>query len=144
MDKGKEIIYLSLMIDCGYGGLGIQIYKEGIPYDHVYYHELMHAKDVLEGRFPSCGRFVPYNAPELSLITFLWHFSIEGRLQKLGKPHKEKEDTVTDEYYYMSSLYPNEKRFTKEFFQKLCDKLWGKEVTFQEIQSIISQAFTGL
>ena len=29
------------------------------------------------------------------------------------------------------------KLFTEEFFQKLCNELWGKEVTFQELKSLL-------
>ena len=137
VDKGKEIIYLCLQVG---NDFAIFLYKD-IPYDHIYYHELMHAKDVIEGRFPSGGYI---RERELYLVTSLWHFSIEGRLQKLGKPCKKKEYVIEDEINLINSFFPEEKIITEEALQELCNELWGKEVTFQELQSIISQAFTGV
>ena len=52
----------------------------------------MHAKDVLEGRFPSSGFIDPGENPELALMTSFLHFSLEGRLEKEG--------------YYEGSRYP--------------------------------------
>lgn len=116
----------------------------------------MHAKDYLEGRFPSCSFINPNKNPELALIESLWHFSIEGRLEKNGKPHKSRQRAIEEEYLWASELkksemvevelgrwqmqirpWPLKKLITKEFLQKLCDELWGKEVTSQELQSLL-------
>lgn len=90
VDKRKEVIYLRLPIDVVDGQLGI---LSEIHDDYIFYHELMHAKDCLEGRFPSGGFINPGENPELALITSLWHFSIEGRLEENDKPHKSRQKT---------------------------------------------------
>jgi len=150
-DKRKEIIYLRLPIDVIDGHLGV---PSEIHEDWIFYHELMHAKDCLEGRFPSGGFINPNENPELAVITSLWHFSIEGRLEKNGKPHKSRQKVMEDEYFWTRTLekskmveaeegcwqrriepWPLKKFITKRLFQKLCNRLWGKETTFQELQS---------
>lgn len=153
VDKRKEVLYLRLPIEVTDEYLGVPSeYCEG----YILYHELMHAKDVLEGRFPSSGSFNSWEKPELVLITSLWHFSIEGRLEKWGKPHEDRQKTLEREYRFASDLekaemvevkpgrwekqirpWPLKKFISKELFRKLCDKLWGKEVTFQELQSLL-------
>jgi len=153
VDKRKEVLYLRLPIDVVDGHLAVPSENHE---DYILYHELMHAKDVLEERFPSGGFFNSNENPKLALITSLWHFSIEGRLEKSGKPYKSRQKVIEDEYFWASDLkkaemvevkpkhwqrrvhpWPLKKIITKEFFQELCDKLWGKEVTFQELQSLL-------
>jgi hypothetical protein len=153
VDRRKEVIYLRLPIDVVDGCLGVPSEDHE---EYIFYHELMHAKDVLDGRFPSCGFINTNQNPELGLITTLWHFSIEGRLEKSGKPHKSRQLTIEDEYFWASSLelselvevesghwerqtqpWPLKKLITKEFVKELCDQLWGKEVTFEELQSLL-------
>jgi len=153
VDKRKEIIYLRLPIDVVNGTLCIPLETEETHEDYVFYHELMHAKDILEGRFPSSGFINPYENPELALITSLSHFSLEGRLEKMGKPHKDKRNVIENEYLWASRLErahavevePGHwqrrvewsiKECIREEFEDLCDRLWGKEVTFQELQSV--------
>jgi hypothetical protein len=153
-DKRKEVIYLCLPITVIRAELAIPSENQE---DYIYYHELMHAKDTLEGRFPSGGFIDPSKNPELALITSLWHFSIEGRLEKNGKPHLNKEESVEQEYFWASKLEKSQfirvekgrwerqvqpwalkKLITKEFIKELCDKLWGKEVTFKELQLLVN------
>jgi hypothetical protein len=160
VDKRKEVIYLRLPIDVVDGHLAI---SSEIRDDYIFYHELMHAKDCLEGRFPSGGFINPDENPELALITSLWHFSIEGRLEKNNKPHKGRQQTIEDEYFWASRLeksemvevepghwqrqiqpWPLKKFITREFLRKLCNKLWGKEVTFQELQSLLESKVKSL
>lgn len=134
VDKRKEVIYLRLPINVVDGCLSI---PSEVHEDYILYHELMHAKDCLEGRFPSGGFFDPYKNPELGLIISLWHFSIERRLEKNGKPHKARQKVVEEEFFWASGLLSRKKFITGELFQKLCDKLWGKEVTFRELKSLL-------
>jgi hypothetical protein len=145
VDKRKEVVYVRLPITFVEGQVCIDVNAE--DYDYILYHELMHAKDSLEGRFPSCGLIDPYENVELALITSLWHFSIEGRLEKLNKPHYELQKVIEAEYSFMKELSEIwmtkfEKPITREFFEEFGNKLWGKEVTFQELQSLLSSALT--
>jgi hypothetical protein len=145
VDKRKEIIYVRLPITFVDGQVAIDV--NGEEYDHVLYHELMHAKDCLEGRFPSCGLIDPWKNVELALVTSFWHFSIEGRLEKLNKPHHDLRKVIEAEYSLAKRLSEAwmtkfEKPITKEFFEEFGNKLWGKEVTFQELQSLLSSALT--
>jgi len=136
VDKRKQVIYLRLPIYVIRRRLGVPTEDHE---DYVFYHELMHAKDCLEGRFPSSG-FISINQnPELALITSLWHFSIEGRLEKTGKPHKSRPKVIEDEYLWARNLKLNKtlKPITKEIVRELCDQLWGREVTFEELQSLL-------
>lgn len=142
MDKRKEIVYIRLPITFVDGQVAIDVDAE--DYNHVLYHELMHAKDCLEGRFPSCGLIDPYENVELALITSLWHFSIEGRLEKLNKPHEDLQKVIEAEYSFVRELsevwrVKFKKPITKELFEELGNKLWGKEVTFQELQFYLNQ-----
>ncbi|MBA7593848.1 hypothetical protein ES703_00782 [subsurface metagenome] len=132
MDKRREVIYLRLAANVVEGHLAILSEYQG---EYIFYHELMHAKDCLEGRFPSAGLFEDKN-PELVLIESLFHFSIEGRLEKWDKPHEPREKTIENEYRWASELRGLKKTITKEFIRDLCDKLWGREVTFQEARSL--------
>jgi len=136
VDKRKEIVYLRLpmVIVDGYTTIDV----DADEYDHLIYHELMHAKDCLEGRFPSCGVIIPGENPELDLITSLWHFSIEGRLERSGLPHRSREKVIEIEYEWARELKPSKNYITNEFFEKFRNKLWGKEVTFEELQSLLS------
>jgi len=133
VNKRKDTVYLRLPIEVVNGQLAISVGLE-IHDNYVFYHELMHAKDVLEGRFPSAGFIMPDENPELLLVMSLSHFSIEGRLEMNGLPHKDQQNVVEDEYSWMSNLsFP----VARSFFQKACGTLWGKEVTFQDLQSYV-------
>lgn len=90
---------------------------------HELYHELMHIKDVLSPRFPTIGCGIR----EMKIINLLWGFSIEGRLERMGKPHQEREEAIR--------LLENSKTASREQAEGLCDKLWGKEVTYEELKS---------
>lgn len=134
VDKRREIICLHLPIV--FVGRHFHIDVPPEDWDHLFYHELTHAKDVLEKRFPSSGFINVTKNPELGLITSLSHFSIEGRLEKWGKPHRSRQQVMKTEYSWAKKWVPK-KFITRELFQMLCDKLWGKEVTFQELQSLL-------
>jgi len=128
MDKHRKILYLSLQYTT-HGGFGI---PSEIHEDWILYHELMHGKDVFERRFPSSGPYSQEKYPKMGLITALWHFSIEGRLEKIGKPHKPKERTIQDEHFWLRESV------TKDKLQQLCERFWGKEVTYDELTTFLS------
>src|SRR4030042_5697467 len=64
------------------------VYQFG--YEMVLWHQAMHAKDRWERRFPSVHPMVHVG----DWMDSLWHFSIDGRLQNLGKPHYSKEERL--------------------------------------------------
>jgi hypothetical protein len=97
----------------------VESQRESIEY--VLWHESMHIKDCLERRFPSIHEMAGINFPGMEE---LWHFSIDGRLEKLGLPHGMKEDRIEELMVYTIS---------KKKAQQIANALWGKEVTLDEI-----------
>ena len=89
--------------------------------EYVLWHESMHIKDCLEGRFPSIHEDAGINFPGMEQ---LWHFSIDGRLEKLGHPHEMKEvrieELTTD-------------KISKRKAQQIANVLWGKKVALDEL-----------
>lgn len=87
VDKSMQIFYISLPVD-------LTNSKPRIKCKHDLYHELMHIEDVLYNRFPSIGRCENDRqmACFLALTNFLLGFSIEGRLERMDKPHRERKD----------------------------------------------------
>jgi len=90
------------------------------------YHELMHIKDVVCGRFPTIGLGV-----KMSLINFLWDFSINGRLEKMGKPHLSREKTIR-----LHGACALRNLVSREESERICNELWGKKVTYEHLKSI--------
>ena len=102
-------------------------HKKNQMYDkQELYHELMHIRDILCGRFPTIGHGV-----KMSLINFLWGFSIEGRLEKMGKPHLSREKAIR------SHGSPDlQGLVSREQSKRFCNELWGKKVTYEHLKSI--------
>lgn len=98
------------------------VYKFG--YELVLWHQAMHAKDRLENRFPSAHPLVEAG----EWLDVLWHFSIDGRLETMGKPHYSRDERLDEAARVLPGL---EDRLTK-----LCDELWGKEVTLGQLLKI--------
>ncbi len=98
------------------------VYKFG--YELVLWHQAMHAKDRLENRFPSAHPLVEAG----EWLDVLWHFSIDGRLETMGKPHYSRSEQLDEAARVLPGL---EDRLTR-----LCDELWGKEVTFDQLLEI--------
>jgi len=142
VDK-RNIVHLILPINL-HGGR-ITIPSRGIEENYLLYHELMHAKDVLEGRFPSCGIIDSITDFREYLKGFICDFSIEGRLEKNGIRHCSKEQAIENAYQcivenYELGLLPEEARsISKRFLTKLCDSVWGKELTSSETDVIIQK-----
>ena len=104
------------------------IYKFG--YDLVLWHQAMHAKDRWEYRFPSTHPLEEVG----EWLDALWHFSLDGRLQKLGKPHYSKEERLEEANRLLEGLCQIENLQNR--VRELCDELWGKEVTFAQLLEI--------
>ena len=121
--KRRQIFYVSLPIRFTNG-------KPCIKRKHDLYHELMHIKDVLCGRFPSIGRGNHFHA----LMNLLWGFSIEGRLERMGKPHIERQKAANQSLFL--GVYGRKELISKEKAEKLCEEFWGKEVRYEEIKPI--------
>jgi hypothetical protein len=100
---------------------------------------------VLDGRFPSSGLLGPENIAE-NLISRLTDFANEGKLESMNRPHQSRETTIDNIYncfvedfkfgfipvWIMSLL-------TKDKVAELCDKVWGKELTYSEAEVIINE-----
>ena len=104
------------------------VYKFG--YEMVLWHQAMHAKDRWERRFPSAHPMVHVG----DWMDSLWHFSIDGRLQNLGKPHYSKEERLDEAIRTFRELPQAEPVYG--LVHRLCDQLWGKEVTMTELLQI--------
>jgi len=104
------------------------VYRFG--YEMVLWHQAMHAKDRWERRFPSAHPMVHVG----DWMDSLWHFSIDGRLQNLGKPHYSKEERV-DEAIRAFRQVPQAEP-VQELVHRLCGQLWGNQVTMTELLQI--------
>lgn len=144
VDKQKETIHLRLPVR--FRNERILVPTRGIHEDYIFHHELMHAKDILENRFPSSGIINVEENPKGFLNTLAWNFSIEGRLEKHEKPHYSKEKSIELTYQefvemcmWLSKGEELKRRFTSEFFATLCNYIWGKELTSREVDEIIQK-----
>jgi len=138
----QNIVHLTLPITVK--GNKILIDNRGIDEDYLLYHELMHAKAVLEGRFPSTGR-IQYSNIKSNLIERLGDFANEGKLESMGKPHQSKETTIENVYNCFLEDFefgdiPEKKMrlLTRESITKLCNMVWGKELTYLEAEEIVN------
>ncbi len=104
------------------------VYK--FEYELVLWHQAMHAKDRWERRFPAAHPLV--NVGEW--LDVLWHFSIDGRLEALGRPHYSRAERLEEAKRVMQSLCPG--REPQVSVDKLCGELWGEEVTFAQLAGI--------
>lgn len=104
------------------------VYKFG--YEMVLWHQVMHAKDRWERRFPSAHPLVHIG----DWMDSLWHFSIDGRLQNLGKPHYPKDERLDEAIRTLGRL--PQSASTRELAHRLCDQLWGTEVTISQLLRI--------
>jgi len=104
------------------------VYKFG--YELVLWHQAMHAKDRWEYRFPAAHPMV--DAGEW--LDVLWHFSIDGRLEALGKPHYSKAERLEEATRVLTELCPGSEAEARVV--ALCDDIWGREVTFSQLLDI--------
>jgi len=104
------------------------IYKFG--YEVVLWHQTMHAKDRWEHRFPSTHPSVDVG----EWLDAFWHFSVDGRLQKAGKPHYSISERLDEANRLLEGLCQIDN--LQDRIKKICDELWGKEVTFAQLLDI--------
>lgn len=104
------------------------IYKFG--YELVLWHQVMHAKDRWEHRFPSTHPLVEAG----EWLDILWHFSIDGRLQNWGKPHYSRAERLEEATRFLEGL--GQVKEPQVQARELCDELWGKEVTLARLGEI--------
>jgi len=64
----------------------------------------------------------------------------------MGKPHMTKEITVEksyqciiDEYDVGNITEERVKLLSKDFFEKLCQGVWGRELTYLEVDEVIAK-----
>lgn len=115
--------------------------------DYLLYHELMHAKDILEGRSISSGILDIVEDFNKYLRGVADNFSVEGRLEKMDLPHYSREqikdiakECVIDDVFRMGFKQEEiEQLLQKKFFERLCDKVWGQKLTSAEIDGIIKE-----
>jgi len=125
----------------------IALPSRGIDDDYLIYHELMHAKDVLEGKDISSGFIDIRKDLKEYLSGFLRDFSIEGRLEKSAKPHYSKQQAIENVYdclldeFKMGNI--DEETMTllsKVVIAELCELTWGKELSHDETCDLVRRA----
>lgn len=104
------------------------VYKYG--YEIVLWHQAMHAKDRWEYRFPAAHPLVYIG----EWLDALWHFSIDGRLQSLGKPHYSRDERLEEAIGVLRGLCQFDA--IEDRVGRLCEELWGKEVTMAGLLEI--------
>jgi len=107
------------------------VYKFG--YEMVLWHQAMHAKDRWERRFPSAHPMVHVG----DWMDVLWHFSIDGRLENMGKIHYSREERLEEAIRTFQQLHQGEP--IQELVHDLCGRLWGAEVTMPDLMQIGSR-----
>jgi len=101
------------------------VYKFG--HALVLWHQAMHAKDRWDYRFPAAHPLV--DAGEW--LDALWHFSIDGRLEALGKPHYSRSERLEEAVAVLRRCCPNEDAAARAY--QLCRELWGSETTYARL-----------
>lgn len=90
-------------------------------------HELMHIKDVLDGRAPTVyPGLLPGEGEWIDLIRHLW---IDGYLEQLGIPHYKKEGRILQ---LAESLKDIGKGLSADELSMLVRKWWGKPMTLRD------------
>lgn len=144
VDK-RGIVHLVLPIDIYENHIAPP--SRGIDDDYLIYHELMHAKDVLEGKESSSG-FIDVGKDLTEYLSgFLRDFSIEGRLERNDKPHHSKQQSIENVHncildeFGIGNIDENTVRLlSKKVIAELCELTWGKELTRDEIHILIRSA----
>lgn len=101
------------------------VYKYG--YELVLWHQAMHAKDRFEYRFPCAHPLVEVG----DWLDILWHFSVDGRLQNMGRPHYSREERLDEAGRLLKGLCRIDN--LPERLQGICYDLWGRGVTFSQL-----------
>lgn len=104
------------------------VYKYG--YELVLWHQAMHAKDRFENRFPCAHPLVDIG----DWLDVLWHFSVDGRLEKIGRPHYSKSERLDEAIALLQGLCMIDSLSVQ--VHEICDELWGSEVTFSQLMEI--------
>jgi hypothetical protein len=145
VDKDR-VVHLILPVNMINGKTVVS--DRGIHENYLLYHELMHAKMLLEGRIYSSGKIDIIDNFRLYLEGFLCDFSVEGRLEKNGKPHYSKEESTENVYQCILEdceigIIPEEnmKMLARDTISQLCDKVWGRDLTSSQICTIIKELF---
>lgn len=139
------IVHLVLPIDIVRNHIVLP--SRGVDDNYLIYHELMHAKDVLEGKDSSLG-FIDVGKDFTEYLSGrLWDFSIEGRLQKSAKPHCSKQQSIDKVYdclldeFEIGNIDENTmKLLSKQVIAELCELTWGKELTHDETCALVKRA----
>lgn len=99
-------------------------------YDLVLWHQAMHARDRWERRFLSSHPLVEIG----EWFDALWHLSIDGRLEAMGKPHYSRLERLEEVRAVLRDTRPAGDHLAEA--TQLCDDLWGKETTHSRLIEI--------
>jgi len=113
------------------------VYKFG--YNLMLWHQSCHAKDRWEYRFPSAHPLVQVGAWHDAL----WHFSIDGRLEKWGRPHYSRDERLAEAARVFEESAGCARLDAVELAGRLCGDLWGREVTQAELMAVAVEAGLG-
>jgi hypothetical protein len=123
---------------------------QGDYWEGLLYHEAMHAKYILEGRWPSMWPFYLKYSDTAPLWAFdcLQHFSIDGWLEKNNKkpfvywsPTDEPDANLrSNRLSDLRELLQNSGCMAKEsVLRQIADDLWGRETNIWEVWKIMRQ-----
>jgi len=107
----------------------------------MLWHESMHVKYVLEKRFPSMWPFYIPNAAPLWILDDIIHFSLDGWLERNGKPlmqYSTDDPRVSDLKSFRLSqlrddLKDNDYKVSERTIKGMANDLWGRETDIREI-----------
>lgn len=116
-------------------------------WEGILWHEAMHAKYILEGRWPSIWPFYDPDAGPLWALDCLVHFSIDGWLEKNNKPtvywappDEPDADFKSSRLYELREGLQNSGCMVAEsVLTKVADDLWGRETNIREVWKILQE-----
>jgi hypothetical protein len=121
-NRGLLQLEFSLAVD---GHLTFEDPFDGAEWGDVIPHELMHIKDVIDGRCPS---IFPYQM-DCGWVDFFRHLWIDGHLERLGAPHARKETRVAElsgALLRLGTVLPGDR------LAEFSENWWGKPMNMRE------------
>jgi hypothetical protein len=116
-------------------------------WEGILWHEAMHAKYILDGRWPSIWPFYNTDAGPLWVLDCLLHFSIDGWIEQNSKPtvywpppeEPDADFKSTRLYELRKGLQDSSCQITEDFLTKVADDLWGQETDIWQVWKIMQE-----
>ena len=116
-------------------------------WEGILWHEAMHAKYILDRRWPSIWPFYAPDAGPLWALDSLLHFCIDGWLERNNKPtvfwaptDKPDADFKSSRLYELrEGLQSSSCMVAESLLTKVADDLWGRETNIWEVWKIMQE-----